>query len=133
MNPKRDPLEDTYIPKRMMLWLIKHLPLLQEGFLPPSSPTYPPLVQKGGGEAPFVTAVEFAIEVERRLLRAHQDGLILLCVECFGVSEASLAGYFGTTEESIRHRCNEALNYVTGYSVKKRSYKERYQHKRGSR
>lgn len=132
---QHDPLEDTYISRKMILWLIKHLPLLQEGIYPPDAKRlkeFPPLVKKGGsGKAPFVEPILWAVEVERRLLRAKTDGLILLCIECFGVSEASLAGYFGTTEEQIRRRANEALRYVTGYSVKKRNYRTHYQHKKG--
>jgi len=130
---ERDPLTDTYISKRMILWLIKHLPLLQEGVYPPDAKMlkeFPPLVKKGGsGKAPFVEPILWAVEVERRLLRTHLDGLILLCIECFDVSEASLAGYLNTTKENIRRRADEALKYVAGYSMKKRDYKAHFQHK----
>lgn len=127
---KEDRSRDTYIGQRQMLHLIKNFQLLREGILPGVVRDLP-MVRKGGSnKAPFVFAVEIAVEVERRLIRAKTDGLILLCIECFEISTASLAAYFQTEESQIERRRFEALRYVSGYSHKKSDYKVFYQHKK---
>ncbi len=132
----QDRLRDTYISKRMMLWLIRNLSVLKDGVYPSGASSYinfPPIVKKGGSQkAPFVNAVEYAIEVEHRLMRAGADGLILLCIECFEITESTLAGYFRTSDEAITRKSQEALGYVSGYSRKRSDYRTHYQHRKAS-
>lgn len=117
--------------RRQMLWLIEHLPELREGYWPanPAGSGYIdlPIVRKGGvrsHQAPFITAAEYAAEVEARLEKCGIDGLILLAIECWGESEASLGKYLRMPEWSIRKRAKNALRYISGFKRKRRTYRE---------
>ena len=113
--------KDWYAPRevqfslRSALWLLHNLGSLREGHWPVEESGYtdlPSIQKKGGGKAPFVTPVEFAAEITRRLERCRVDGLILLAIECWGESEESLAKYLRMPEWSIRRRARRALAYV---------------------
>lgn len=68
--------------------------------------------------------MNIAIEIEARLEKCGLDGLVLLAIECWGESEASMANYFRMPEWSIRKRAKNALRYISGWKRKKQSYKE---------
>ena len=86
--------------RRQILFFIKNLPQLRKGHL------------------------NIAIEIEARLEKCGLDGLVLLAIECWGESEASMANYFRMPEWSIRKRAKNALRYISGWKRKKQSYKE---------
>lgn len=121
--------------RREMLFLIKNLPELREGYWPASHDGSGyidlPIVRKGrvrSHKAPFVTA-EYAAEVETRLERAGLDGLILEAIESWDKSAASMASYLRIPEWSIRKRAKNTLRYISGWKRKKQSYKEFISHK----
>lgn len=114
-----------------MLFLIKNLPQLKEGYWPanPAESGYVdlPLARKGKARshrAYFETPAEYAAEIETRLEKAGIDGLILEAIECWDKSAASMASYFRMPEWSIRKRAKNALRYISGWRRRKQSYKE---------
>lgn len=125
------PPKEITFRRRQMLFLIKNLPELREGYWPanPAGSGYidMPIVKKGGTgrhRAYFETPASTAAEVEVRLEKCGIDGLILLAIECWGESEESLAKYFRMPVWSIRKRAKNALRYISGWERKKQSYKE---------
>lgn len=101
--------------RRQALWLIQNLGILRGGFWPPEASSYIdiPIGKKTAGrKAPFETPVEYAAEIESRMERCRVDGLILLAIECWDESVASLANYLEMPEWSVRKRRKNALDYV---------------------
>lgn len=103
--------------RRQCLWLIWHLPELQNGDWPVDAATYDLYIGKVTvkSKAYFTTPVEYAAEIESRLERAGLDGLVLLCIECFDMSRASLAAYFRVSEWVMTRRRKRALTFVSGW------------------
>ena len=100
--------------KRQTLWLIWHLGTLQEGKWPPEASNYVDIyVRHSSSKAAFVTPIEYAAEILTRLEECGRDGLILLAMECWGMSAESLAKYFKMPEWSIMKRRKAALGYVS--------------------
>ena len=119
---------------RESLWLVQNLSSLELGTWPPDASNY---VDRGGKKtgtkAPFITAADYYIEVTDRLEKCGIDGLILLAIECWGMSVTSLSRYLGMPEWSILKRRKSALSYVASgpsrrwHKTKKReaeSYKD---------
>ncbi len=101
--------------RRQSLWLIQNLGSLREGYWPPEATSYidVPIGKRiASRRAPFITAAECYIEMSDRLEKCGVDGLILLAIECWGESAASLRKYLGMPEWSIRKRYKRALAYV---------------------
>ena len=119
--------KDFYAPREIrftrvqVLWLIRNLPGLREGYWPAEASSYIdiPLGKKTGKhKAYFETPVEYAVEIESRLERAGLDGLILEAIEGWDKSVASLAAYFRLPEWVIRRRRRRALAFVAGWRRK---------------
>jgi len=117
------PKKDWYSPgairftRRQMLWLIANLGTLEAGHYPPEISNYfdQKLFQKTkGNKAPFIIPIEIAAEVNTRLEACGADGLSLLASQGWGMSDASIARYFHTTEKRARKRYKTALAYITG-------------------
>lgn len=119
--------KDFYAPKEIwfsrqqVLWLIRDLPTLRGGYWPAEASNYIDISGKKTGrrKAPFITAAECYIEISARLEKCGIDGLILLAIECWGESEASLAKYLRMPEYSIRKRRKSALGYVASGPVRR--------------
>ena len=90
--------------KQVCRWIIQNLVSFKLGDWPPESSNYidPPPIGKrtAGRQAPFITAAECYIEITDRMEKCGIDGLILLAIECWGESHASLAKYFNMPEWS---------------------------------
>ncbi len=126
-GPWWPPREITFR-RRQMLFLIKNLPQLREGYWPanPAESGYNDLpgIKKGRAgrhHAYFEIPASIAAEVETRLEQARIDGLILEAIECWGKSEESMARYFRMPVWSIRKRAKNALRYISGWERKKQS------------
>jgi len=107
--------------REQVLWLIKNLPTLREGYWPKDASSYveiPTGKRRGKGKAYFETPVEYAAEIEIRLERAGIDGLILEAIVGWDKSEASMASYLRMPEWSIRKRYKRALMYVASWRRK---------------
>ena len=113
--------KDWYSPReirftrRQCLWLIRNLPSLREGYWPPEASTYtdlPGSKKTGKHKAYFETPIDYAVEISSRMEKCGIDGLILLAIECWGESEASLAKYLRMPEWLVRKRYKRALAYV---------------------
>lgn len=120
-------VKDFYAPReikftrKQCLWLIKNLPTLRAGYWPPEASSYIDLplrkkTSKSG--AYFTTPIEYAAEIESRLERAGMNGLILLAIEGWDVTVASLSAYFRVSEWVILRRRRQALAYVAGWKRK---------------
>lgn len=107
--------------RRQMLFLIKNLPELREGHWPADP----------AGSGYYEIPAGIAAEIEDWLEKCGIDGLILLAIECWGESEASLAKYLRIPPWSIKKRAKRALRYISGWERKRQSYKESLSHKRG--
>ncbi len=119
--------KDFYVPseirftRQQVLWLIKNLPTLRSGYWPTEASSYIgiPGRKSGKHKAYFETPVEYAAEIQSRLERAHgQGGLILLAIEGWDMTVASLAAYFKLPEWVILRRRRQALAYVAGWRRK---------------
>lgn len=114
------PDKDWYSPgeirftHRTALWLVQNLGTLRNGHWPPEASSYIDIGGKktASQKAPFITPIEYAAEIETRLEKTGTDGLILLAIECWGMSETSLSKYFKMPDWSIRKRARRALGYV---------------------
>lgn len=126
---------EVHFTRRTALWLVQNLGTLRTGYWPPEASNYIGIPGKKTGKhkAYFETPIEYAAEIEDRLEKCGIDGLILLAMECWGESEASLAKYLGKPEWSIRKRRKNALGYAASgparrwHDIKKRkgkTYKE---------
>ena len=113
--------EDWYSPgevnftRKTARWLIQNLGTLRDGHWPLEASNYidANIRKKGVSQrAPFATSIEYAAEISTRLEKCGEDGLILLAIECWGETEASLARYFNKPERVIRARAKTALGYV---------------------
>ena len=119
--------KDFYVPRvirftrAQVLWLIKNLATLRSGYWPtePSSYVDLPLRKKTSKSgAYFTTPVEYAAEIESRLEQAGINGLILLAIEGWDVTVASLASYFRVSGWVIQRRRRQALAFVAGWKRK---------------
>lgn len=100
--------------RRTILWLLHNLRELREGNWPSEMSNYIDLpIGKGSGKSPFETPLGYAIEIEQRLEECRIDGLILLAIECWELTEASLSSYFNFPIWDIRKRWKNALNYIS--------------------
>lgn len=126
--------EVTYSPAEIVfshktaLWVIQNLGSLQAGYWPLEESGYvdSPGKRAISSQASFITPIECAAEMTSRLERCGIDGLILLAIECWGISVDSLAKYFKMPAWSVRKRRRRALSYVASgparrwHDIKKR-------------
>lgn len=106
-----------YFTRRSALWLVKNLGTLLAGYWPPEASNYIDMNIRTKGvsrNAPYSIPVEYAAEIETRLEKCGNDGLILEARECWGKSDESLARYLGKPAWSIKKRAKTALGYITG-------------------
>ena len=109
---------DIKFTRPQVLWLIRNLPTLREGYWPKEESSYVdiPMGKKAGKSGAYFTKpIEYAAEIESRLERAGIDGLILEAIECWDKSVASLASYLRVAEWVIIRRRRRALNYIVGW------------------
>lgn len=113
--------------QEQIVWLLQHLPSLDEGQWPPEPGGYDevrtnkPDWWKG---APFEKPCEFGAEVRHRLEATGDDGLL---VELHIVYESSLdhlARLKGLDEHQAARRIDRALRYMRGWSRKDKTYRE---------
>ncbi len=102
--------------RQQVHWVLENFGILRDGQWPPEASGYTDIIPIGkrsaSRNAPFITAAECYIEISTRMEKCGIDGLILLAIDCWGESEASLAKYLGMQEWSIRKRYERALAYV---------------------
>lgn len=119
--------KDFYAPgeikftRDQVLWLIKNLSTLRAGYWPTESSSYIgiPGRKSGKHKAYFETPIEYAAEIQKRLEQAwNQSGLILLAIEGWDMTVASLSAYFRVAEWVIQRRRRQALAYVAGWRRK---------------
>jgi len=127
------PHQITFRPEHM-IFLIKHLPLLQEGRYPPdpigTGYVDAPIVRRGTKHKSYFEApAQLAAELEARLEQCGQDGLILEAVVCWGKTTEYLMRAFNCDERKLAKRINSALAYISGWKRKQSSYKNFVQHK----
>ena len=124
-----------------VLWVIRNLGSIQLGHWPQEASNYIDTQSIMGGryKTTFETAIDVSAEITDRLEKCGPDGLILLAIECWGLSDDSLAKYFSMPIWSIRKRRKLALGYVASgparrwLDTKKRkaeSYKDYRQRKK---
>ncbi len=105
---------EVYFDHQTALWIIQNLGILRAGRWPPESSNYIDILTKKLGRhlAYFEIPIQYAAEIELRMEKAGLDGLILLAIECWGETEASLANYLTIPDWSINRRKRRALAYV---------------------
>ena len=96
---------------KQTLWVLQNLDSLREGVWPPD---FLEVMGRGRGprRAPFETPIFYAAEIQLRMEKCGIDGLILMAIECWGMTIDSLAAYFQMPEWSIWKRRKRALGYV---------------------
>jgi len=120
--------------KAEVKWLISILPLLRSGFYPPNpkesgytdSKIYSKRVFRG---AKFETPVLLATELDMRLERCGQDGLLLEFLYSQDPADElqviqHIAGCLNTDIWEVNRRIGRALRYVCGRNFKNSTYKE---------
>jgi hypothetical protein len=114
-------IKDFYSPREVIFtrqtvrWVIQNLGSLRSGYWPADASNYidiPIGKRTASRKAPFITPVECAAEIADRMEKCGIDGLILLAIECWAESEASLAKYLGMPDWSVKKRYKRALAYV---------------------
>lgn len=115
--------------RSQVLWVIKNLPYLREGYWPPnpagSGYVDSPISKRKSG-AYFETPILIAVDIQTRLERCGLDGLILESIEGWDKTVASLSQYLHIPEYSINKRCKRALSYVaSGPDVRWHTTKKR--------
>lgn len=120
--------EITFRPEHM-IFLIKSLPILQEGTYPrnPIGTGYTDhriAIKRGKGGSYFETPVSLAAEVETRLEACGQDGLLLEALYCWGKRPNYLMRIFHCDEYTLERRINSALWYISGWQRKEQPYRE---------
>ena len=120
--------KDHYTPseirytKAQVLWLLRHLLLICSGFWPPQTSGYNIDAGIRGGHsshAPFETPIAIGAELTDRLEKCGIDGLILVAIECWGMSPESLSKYFRSPVWVINKRRKRALRYVASGPVRR--------------
>jgi len=104
---------------RQSLWLIRNLGSLQDGHYPAEVSNYIDTGGRKSRKAPFETAADYYAEITDRLERCGIDGLILISIEAWGMSIASLSKYFNRPEWSIMRSRKTALGYVGSGPVRR--------------
>jgi len=107
--------------RRQVLFLIKNLPILREGYWPAEASSYIdiPLSKKPGKhKAYFETPIEYAAEIQSRLEKCGLDGLILEAIEGWDKSIPSMGSYLRMPEWVIGRRRRKALGFVAGWRRK---------------
>lgn len=107
--------------RAQVLWLIRNLPILREGYWPAEASNYidiPIGKRPRRSHAYFETPIEYAVEIQIRLEKCGIDGLILEAIEGWGKSEASIASYLRMAEWTIGRRRRKALAFVAGWKRK---------------
>lgn len=122
VNRKPQPVpKDFYSPKEVIftrltaLWLINNLGTLRGGYWPPDASSYIDesiIKQSGSSNAPFVTPIDYAAEIQDRLEKCGIDGLILEALQCWGKSYESMAKYLKKPLWMIKKMRDRALGYV---------------------
>ena len=107
--------------KKTALWLIQNLQQLRSGLWPRDSSTHKDELSQHGKhkQAPFITSIDYAAEIQVRLEKCGIDGLILEAIEGWGKSEESIASYFNMPLWSIYKRKNKALRYIASGSARR--------------
>ena len=108
-------------------WLLKLLPDIRQGDWPRESSGYtdiPKIKKRGRLGAYFEDPVLIAAELETRLERCGQDGLILEAIHGWDKTVESMAAYLRCPAWSIRRRAKNALSYVSGKARKAEPYKQ---------
>ena len=124
------PPSEIKFTRKTVLWLIKNLVMLREGYWPPEASNYIDLPGTGSKKAYFETPIQYAVEIQARLEKCGIDGLILEAMECWEKSAESLATYFQKPEWVIYKRRKMALDYIASgferkwHDTKKRRGKE---------
>lgn len=118
----------TFRPEHM-IFLIKSLPLLQEGHYPrnPIGTGYTDskiLIKRGRHTAYFEHPVQLAAEVETRLEQCGPDGLLLEALYAWGKRTKYLMNAFRCNEYQLRKRIKSALWYISGWERKQIPYRE---------
>ncbi len=121
---KEKPKEkDWYAPREIRFtrpttrWLIRNLGCLQSGYWPPEASNYIDMPGTGSKSAYFETPIQYAVEIEQRMEKCGEDGLILLAIYCWEMTLDSLARYFRKPSWVIRDKSKNALDYVaSGYN-----------------
>lgn len=106
---------EIHFTRQQIRWILENLGTLRGGYWPPEASSYidiPIGKRTASRNAPFITAADCYIEISQRLERCGIDGLILLAIECWGESDASLANYLRLSEWSVRKKYKRALAYV---------------------
>ncbi len=118
-----------------MKFLIKSLPMLQEGKYPPNpigTGYYNFKISRKGGRqlAYFESPTILAAEVEQRLALCGRDGIILEAILCWGKKPEYLMSAFELNERQLERRIDEALRYISGWERREKSYKEFRTHRK---
>lgn len=106
---------EIWFSRQQVLWLIRNLPTLREGYWPAEASSYidiPIRKKTRSTQAYFETPIDYAVEIQARLEKCGLDGLILEAIEGWDKSVASMAAYLRKPEWSIRKRRKNALGYV---------------------
>lgn len=136
-----NPQEIVFIPKQV-LWLLPLLPLLRSGGYPPNPKETgyidEPITRRrkrAKKRGYFTIPVELASELDARLERVGQDGILLEFIySAESEDKLSLKSHIAialrTDINSIDRRCRRALSFVSGWKRKGFSYREYVGHRR---
>ena len=113
-----------------VIWLLGHLPTLQEGIWPTRSDesgyTDAPRVQHTRSTTgPHEVPCQIAAELDARLERTAQDGVMLKLIYTYGEDVFQVAAQFHVTMGEVERRTGMALRYCSGWRRKRYDYRSR--------
>ena len=126
-------MSDTFS-RGQVVWILRHLSILEEGCLPIEYSSYTDMfrVKKGGGWASFENPAGLAATITKRLedYCGFDGALVYLCY-CFGRDWMTVARITGVDFYDMKKRMNKAIDYISGEWPKKRTYLQYKGHRKG--
>lgn len=119
--------------RQQIEWLVENLPLLRDGIWPPRPDVSSAIDPRSldfhhvTARAYFETPVQYAAEIEIRLITCHEDGVMVRLLICYGESLETIARSFRLHPDEVWFRVNAALNWTVGRE-RKRGYDSRARH-----
>lgn len=126
--------------REQIVWLIPYLPILRNGSYPrgPTESGYtdaPVGKRQIKARADFINPVEIAAELDWRIEQAKEDGLFLEMVYSQPDDKLlvmqHIASALNVDINKIERDIHRALNYVSGFRRRGRTYKQWKNHKGG--
>ncbi len=115
------PAEITF-QEEHIIWLLGNASILHAGLWPPD-PSVADQDRRLLARGPFCTAIEYIVEVERRLENCGTDGLMVLLFYEYDWPVETLANYFRLSTKAIENRISVITWHISGWNYIAKYYR----------